>query len=80
MREQAKTITENMEDRAMQAMHKVNLSIKGSKNNSMIHMFLGNKRDQLVHRFIAILRQKVQDKRHKQLLKKNEHLVEKLFK
>lgn len=44
-----------------------------------LHMFLGNKRDQLVAKFIAILKAKVEEKKKDALMRNNERFVRQIM-
>ena len=60
IKRQAKHITQNLEGRAEAARKKAIDNIKEIKGQEMVHMFLGNKRDQIVNKFIGVLKKKVQ--------------------
>ena len=69
---QAQMITENLEKQAEKSREKALVNIKKLKQSQMMHMLVGNKTQQLVHKFIRILKEKVEKKRLDVLKKNNE--------
>lgn len=76
----ASKITQELEGKAEQKRKSIIGQIKTIETKKHLHMFFGNKRDQLVFKFISQLKRKVLEKRQKVLEKNNEQLVSKLLK
>ena len=78
MKQNAASVTEGLREKASQAVREA--QYKHVKDQSNAHRFLGNKVDYLVARFVARLKQKVNDRRSEEYEKSNEQFLKALLK
>ena len=75
---QASQMTQNLEEHAAQQQKEQLKDIKKLRNNQLVHLFVGNDRDRLIHKFVENMKSTVHSRRVNLRHQTNERFFEKI--